>query len=248
MKAAGSTSANEHLFGSLTAADVAGLDRVSAELGIHVSVLMEIAGWQVARCAWRLLGDAPGQVAVLAGSGNNGGDGVVAGRHLRSWGCEVRVRVLSSATPAGILSDQLAIGGAEGMTISVHDEGGEATEDLESFDLVIDALLGTGLRSAPRPLHAAAIPRLSAARAVLSVDVPSGLDATSGEAFEPSVQATASITLAGVKSGLWSPAARALCGELFAAAIGIPLAAWERCGLRFPAALRGGDVVPVPAL
>ena len=75
--------------GELTSEDVARLDAAAAECGVSTLQLMEIAGWQVARCAWRHLG-RPSGVGVVAGYGNNGGDGLVAARHLATWGCAVR--------------------------------------------------------------------------------------------------------------------------------------------------------------
>ena len=79
--------------GDLTSEQVASLDAAAAECGVSTLQLMEIAGWQVARCAWRHLG-RPAGVTVVAGYGNNGGDGLVAARHLATWGCAVRVLVL----------------------------------------------------------------------------------------------------------------------------------------------------------
>ena len=80
-------------YGALTSDDVAALDRAAVESGVSVVQLMEIAGWQLARCAWNLLHEQPARVLVLAGRGNNGGDGLVAARHLATWGCDVVARV-----------------------------------------------------------------------------------------------------------------------------------------------------------
>src|SRR5438105_10581902 len=67
-------------FGSLRSEDVAALDRAAQEIGISTLQLMEIAGWQVARCAWHMVNERPATIAVVAGRGNNGGDGLVAAR------------------------------------------------------------------------------------------------------------------------------------------------------------------------
>ena len=81
---------------------------------------------------------------------------------------------------------------------------------------------------------------------VLAIDVPSGMDATSGEAYDPCVRAAATCTLAAVKAGLWSPRAREHAGRIWAADIGMPAAAWRACALAQPRALRGGALVAVP--
>lgn len=206
-------------FGGLTAEQVARLDAAAIAGGVSTLQLMEIAGWQVARCAWRMLGFAPASVAVVAGHGNNGGDGRVAARHLDTWGCSVTV-IEAAMAPS--------------------------QADLAGAALVIDALLGTGLRSAPREPQAAAIRSINAARApVLSIDVPSGLDATTGEAFDPCVRATLTCTLGAMKAGLWTGDAAACAGAIWVADIGMPAAAYQRCGLRQPPEPRGGELVPV---
>ena len=76
--------------GSLRPADVAALDAAAVASGVEVIQLMEVAGWQVARCALAVLGRRGRSVAVVAGRGNNGGDALVAARHLAAWGLEVR--------------------------------------------------------------------------------------------------------------------------------------------------------------
>jgi NAD(P)H-hydrate epimerase len=239
-------------YGDLAAADVAGLDAAAVRSGVSVVQLMEMAGWQVARCAWRLLHRRPARLAVVVGRGNNGGDGAVAARHLSAWGCQV-VLVLAGdeAAARGPLAGHLVSARACGVRVeAAGDDPARATrlarDALPGAALVLDAVLGTGLRGTPRDLDAAAISAMAGAR-VLSIDVPSGLDATTGQPFVPCVRAAATCTLAAMKRGLWQPQGRARAGTLYVADIGMPPPAWREAGLAAPTSLRGGALLRVPA-
>jgi ADP-dependent NAD(P)H-hydrate dehydratase / NAD(P)H-hydrate epimerase len=237
----------ERRYGALAADRLAALDAAAVAAGVDILMLMEVAGWQVARCAWRMLGRRPARVLVAAGRGNNGGDGLVTARHLRAWGCAVEAVVAGDeARLRDVVVEQLRAARGAGVTVTA---AGDATARLSATaaaaDLCVDALLGTGLRSAPRPPDAGAITALEGAR-VLSVDVPSGLDASTGEAHDPCVRAEVTCTLTAVKSGLWTGAGRARAGRVVVADIGMPATAWSGCGLRPPTAVRGGALLTVP--
>lgn len=234
-------------YGALTAVDVAALDVAASAAGIDVLQLMEVAGLQVARCAWEMLGGAPDDVAVLAGRGNNGGDGLVAARFLRAWGCDV-VAVVAGDEGAlrGVLVTQLRAARGAGVGVAVSGDVALARAAVAGRAVAVDALLGTGLRSAPRDPDAGFITALHGHPAVLAIDVPSGLDATSGEPFDPCVRAAVTCTLTACKAGLWSAAGRTAAGRLVVADIGMPATAWEAVGLAAPALLRGGALCVVP--
>lgn len=231
--------------GDLTSEQVAQLDAAALECGVSTLQLMEVAGWQVARCAWQHLGNRPADIGVVAGYGNNGGDGLVAARHLATWGCDVRAIVVADASRVrGVLLDHVVAARACGIDVRI-DADPAATVDLAAgAALLVDALLGTGLRSAPRDPQASAIRAInSAGRPVLSVDVPSGLDATRGDAFDPCVRATLTCTLTAMKQGLRSGAAAAYAGAVWVADIGMPAAAWRKAGLVQPPRVTGGELV-----
>src|SRR5207302_4180034 len=162
---------------------------------------MEIAGWQVARCAWRMLAHRPSAVAVVSGRGNNGGDGPVAARHLRAWWCQVAAVVIG-AEPSlrELVRRQLTAARGAGVEVMLSINPSDLVGVADRAALTVDAILGTGLRSAPRTPDASAI-RALRGRRVLSVDVPSGMDATTGEAFDPCVHAEATCTLTAAKAG-----------------------------------------------
>jgi hydroxyethylthiazole kinase-like uncharacterized protein yjeF len=230
--------------GDLTSEDVARLDAAAADRGVTTLQLMEVAGWQVARCAWHRLG-GPAHVSVVAGYGNNGGDGLVAARHLATWGCTVRVLVLGSeARVRGVVRDHVLSARRCGVDVVVDEDPGLVGGVLGQSELGVDAILGTGLRSAPREPQARAIRAINQSGIpMLSIDVPSGLDATTGEAFDPTVRAALTCTLTAMKRGLRRGGAPAHAGEVWVADIGMPATAWLEAGLLRPPGVTGGELV-----
>ena len=218
---------------ALTGAQMAAVDRVLVdELRLDVLQIMEIAGLAVARFARARFfdGDPRGRrVVVLAGGGGNGGDGLVAARHLHGWGVAGEVRLAPEpATLRGSAAHQLLSVNALGIPVRPP----STASVLPPADLVIDALLGFGLQKAPTGTVAALIRAANdQAAPVLAVDLPSGLDATTGDRFEPCVRATATLTLALPKTGLLVPEAAAVTGDLSVVDIGIPAAAYAGLGL-----------------
>jgi NAD(P)H-hydrate epimerase len=164
---------------------------------------------------------------VLCGKGNNGGDGFVAARHLLDCGANVRVWTTvagsdlngaARANHAALPADRLAI---------LPDEADGAwttlTTDLARADLIIDALLGTGVRGVVTGTVATAIDLINAAgRPVLAVDVPSGVAADTGQICGRAVRATATITLGLSKPGLLLHPGAGLAGTLLVGDIGLP--------------------------
>ncbi|MBN2583666.1 MAG: NAD(P)H-hydrate epimerase [Planctomycetes bacterium] len=215
----------------MTRDEVREFDRRAIEdVGVPGIVLMENAGRQAADAAEQMLRDAGGRRAVIvAGRGNNGGDGFVIARHLATRGYEARVLLV--ADPGKISGDaatNLAVLGPLG--IEVRPLAGDADEvrtailrAAEEADVVIDALLGTGLQGNVREPHLSAIEAMNASgRPVLAVDIPSGLDADTGLPQGAAVVARTTITFAATKLGFLSPEAAAFVGRLAVADIGVP--------------------------
>jgi len=209
---------------ALTVEQMREVDRLMVEdLGIDLARMMENAGSHLAALAIDLF--APGTVGVLVGPGGNGGGGLTTARHLANRGTGVRV-VLSHAEDrqAPVPAQQLAI--VRRMGVAIDNEP-------PSADLVIDALIGYSLHGPPRGRTAELIRWANGSGApVLSLDVPSGLDATTGDITKPCVRATATMTLGLPKSGLETAAE--IVGRLFLADISIPHSLYERIGVAVP--------------
>lgn len=190
--------------------------------------LMEVAGLQVARVAREILGPslAGRAVCILAGKGNNGADGMVAARRLAGWGARVEARTtFQLAEATGLPGNQ--VGAAVATGVEVAPWNGE----LPRADMYIDALLGFGTIGAPRGLVGEVISAAPSGDAVLAIDIPSGLDAMTGEAPGPCVRAGTTVTLAAPKTGLLATGARQFTGHLVVADIGIPPALLLRLGV-----------------
>ncbi|HET7825741.1 MAG TPA: NAD(P)H-hydrate epimerase, partial [Anaeromyxobacter sp.] len=164
-------------------AEMREIDRVAIEgFGIPSLTLMDRAGRAVAEAAVQLA--APqGRFVVVCGAGNNGGDGYVAARLLRSAGRDARVLALVSAER--LSADARAVREqAQRAGVALDDVGELAAVDAGVGDVVLDAIFGTGLARPPAGAFAGAISRIEAARVagarVLAVDVPSGLSADNG--------------------------------------------------------------------
>lgn len=220
---------------ALSTAQMREVDRLMlAEFGIDLLVMMENAGRSLALLAKRLLDqdvlDRP--IVVLAGRGNNGGGGLVAARHLLNWGAWVQV-VCSYAPEqyAGVPAQQLAILQAMGAPLAWAEEGWE----LPPADLLIDAVIGYGLRGDPRGKARDLIQLANSSPApILSLDVPSGVDSDGGLCYTPHVRAAATLTLALPKLGLLHEPARQACGDLYLADISVPPGLFDQLGLDVP--------------
>jgi ADP-dependent NAD(P)H-hydrate dehydratase / NAD(P)H-hydrate epimerase len=185
----------------LTAAEMSAADRRSVEAGVPVAQLMENAGAAVARfCLRRFAGE--GLVVVLAGKGNNGGDGIVAARHLAEAGRPARVALLGIASELKHDAAKVFLSaGAAGVDLrEVADEDGLKAA-LEGARLVVDAVVGTGFKPPLRGLAAVAQGLLEKVGvAVVAVDLPSGWDADSmKEKAEEAFRADAVVTFAAPK-------------------------------------------------
>jgi ADP-dependent NAD(P)H-hydrate dehydratase / NAD(P)H-hydrate epimerase len=188
--------------------------------------LMERAGEGLARVVARAA--HPGPVRVVVGKGNNGGDGLVVARLLRDDGHEVDV--LAAADLAGLEGDALA----NLQRLSGPPPEPFAPERLEGSGVVVDALLGTGFEGAPREPLASAIAAINDQDApVVACDVPSGVDATTGEVAAGAVRADVTATFHGPKVGLYVNPGREHSGDVEVIEIGIPRGApgAQRAGL-----------------
>lgn len=207
----------------LSVAQMREIDRAMVEdYGIVLLQMMEHAGRHLSHLARArfLGGDARGKrVTVLAGTGGNGGGALVCARRLAGWGAEVTV---------GLSAHERFFGGVPGHQLAIVRRLGipllrAATLPERAPDLVVDGIIGYSLSGAPSEAISELISWANeASDRILSLDVPSGLDATTGAPSDPTIRAAATLTLALPKSGLRAPSARGLVGELYLADLGVP--------------------------
>lgn len=201
------------------------IDKIAQDkFGITTLVLMENAGRSTAELASDMLGNA-GRIAIFCGKGNNGGDGFAAARHLLSKGIDIDVYLaaryndvkndakvnLNILLALGLSVDELV------STVSLREI------NFAGYSLIIDAIFGIGLSGKINGIAEDVIGYINNARAsVLSVDIPSGLDADSGATPGICVEADKTITFVASKTGMLNTNSSSYCGEIVIRDIGFP--------------------------
>ncbi|HAL16493.1 MAG TPA: NAD(P)H-hydrate epimerase [Anaerolineaceae bacterium] len=215
---------------ALTTDQMMEVDRLMIEeYGIALMQMMENAGSRLASLAIQIMKDTPvnNKVVVLCGGGNNGGGGMVAARHLHNRGVDVKIGLATN--PSRMKEIPLH---QWNILLNMNIQRAEMG-DISKADLIIDALIGYGIRGNPQGAAAEWILRANHSGApILALDSPSGLDATSGLPGEPCMRATATLTLALPKEGLLKESAKNFVGELYLADISVPPELYRRLGMQ----------------
>lgn len=221
--------------------EVRAVDQIAIEeYGIPGVVLMENAGRSVAELIALNLKDensSGARVGILCGAGNNGGDGYVIARHLDRWGYDVCiVSMVPLSQLAGDARINADITANAGFPITVIDDDWGTEQELGELlgdcSIVVDCLLGTGARGAPRGRVATAVNvanQLSAHR--VAVDIPTGLDCDTGIPHHPTFQADETATFVAGKAGFENPLAQLHLGKVTVIGIGLPRNLLHRFGI-----------------
>lgn len=216
------------------------IDRAAVERhGIPSLVLMENAARGLAEGVIGVLPPSGGRVVVVCGKGNNGGDGLACARHLHNVGIEVEVVLVE---PGATMSEDAAanLRIVRSMPVRVREGWSGGLQGA----VVVDAVLGTGIRGAVSGALAGAIDGINrmagAGSVVVAADVPSGMDAMTGRGLgtgaTPAVRARRTVTFVGPKPGFFTPEGREFAGEVVVAGIGCPVELLTEFGVK-----RGGE-------
>jgi NAD(P)H-hydrate epimerase len=213
---------------AVTSAEMRDVDRVAVEeIGLNLPRMMEHAGHGLADA---VLADLPTDlpVTVLAGNGGNGGGGLACARHLANR--DLPVRIVLDRPPAeinGITAEQLRI--LKEMDVPIEWVVADADIGAALDGLIVDALIGYGLTGAPRGAAAELIEAVdNAAETIVSLDVPSGTNATTGETPGVAVEPDRTVTLALPKTGL-----SAVGGDLRLVDLSIPATVYDRLDIEY---------------
>jgi NAD(P)H-hydrate epimerase len=225
---------------SLTTEQMREVDRIAVEdFNLGILQMMENAGRNLAQFIISYFEHRPIHVAILAGPGGNGGGGLCCARHLHNHGFPVSLLLSKSVGSLGYAarSQQKILEEA-----GVHASNDDQFENvLAQADVVIDALIGYSLHGAPRGLASELIEMCNRmADKVISLDIPSGVDSTSGEKPGVAIQADAILTLALPKKGLST-----IDGDIYLADIGIPPEVYSQLGIELGTIFNGRYVVPI---
>jgi NAD(P)H-hydrate epimerase len=216
---------------AVTEAEMREVDRIAVEdFGLGILQMMENAGRNLALTCMEMLGPGQHEIAILAGTGGNGGGGISCARHLYNRGHQINL-VLTK--------DRNDLGHAAAVQMNILQNAGLKTIDAKSADavireseLTIDALIGYSLNGAPRGTIAEMIEMANVgAKRILSLDVPSGMNSTTGDTPGLVIKPDRTMTLALPKTGLSNPAA----GKITLADIGIPEAVYHPLDINFDA-------------
>jgi NAD(P)H-hydrate epimerase len=224
---------------AISAETMTGADRKAQALGYPQERLMEHAGTAVAAAVRALATDldrwGSGPIVILCGPGNNGGDGYVAARRLALAGADVVVAVVAGESrPRGAAAarnwDRIARdAGIDKVHLPVARDVAMFAKGIEKAAVVVDALLGTGVRGTLREPIRSAVEVIERARAagipIVAVDTPTAVDLSSGEPSDPAVRADLTVTFHRPKTGLLTKRGAAHAGKVLVAPIGIPPAA-----------------------
>lgn len=208
----------------VTSAEMRTLEERAAASGRPPDVLMEEAGLGVAQEVWLNLGAvAERKVVVLAGPGNNGGDGLVAARHLADWGANAVVVLLA---PRG--EDDANLKQLIDRSVTVR-EAGDLDDALADAAAIVDAVLGTGRARPIEGALAQALDRVSAMRTggmlapqVFAVDLPTGVDCDTGAVDAHALRADVTVALGCSKVGLHTLPGAAYAGRVEVIELGLP--------------------------
>lgn len=237
---------------SVTAAQMRAIQQSAQEdFGVDILQITENAGRAAAQLALAMLGGRgrDHRVLVLAGGGNKGSAGLCAVRHLVNWHCLVEPvfgeveeemsfaarRQLHVLRQSGIVEP----GDLETMEMTLEDH-------LARADLVIDALVGYGLEGKVTGIVGAIIElAVASKKPILALDLPSGINATTGEPGSPAIRAATTLMLDLPKKGLLDATAKPYAGELYLADLGIPRTVHERMGIKTGYLFAEGPIVRV---
>ncbi len=220
------------------------VDRIMVdEIGVSILMMMENASRNIAILARKMLGGSVKgkNIVILCGKGNNGGDGLGAGRHLINFGADVKI--LLSVPPQELGKDaKVQHKVLENLQPPVF------ARNISSYgDLIIDALLGYNLDGNPREPIATIIKSANASGVpILAVDIPSGLQGDTGEPLPPTIKAHTTLTLALPKVGLTLKKAKEYVGELYLADLSVPKTVYEKIGINnIPVIFEKEEVVKI---
>lgn len=206
-----------------TAKEMQKLDDLAVRSGLQIRQMMELAGWRIVPLL-RNMGIPKGsKITIAVGKGNKGGDGLSAARHLTNNGWSVSVILLSERVSEDARHHLNLIKKMGVPVIFYQKKKAGARNTITRSDVLIDALIGYNLQGHPRGPFQEVIGIMNGSKKkIFAYDLPSGIDATSGECLSPCIRAHATLSLAIPKRAFKTEKAENACGRIFVADIGIP--------------------------
>ncbi len=229
-----------------TADEMAELDRLAVESGLEIRQMMELAGWHMLAVLRRLRIKKNKRIVIVAGEGNKGGDGLSAARHLLNSGYSVQIILVGDRRKMK-KDARHHLKMADRMNIPIwywKAESSRCVEILGMSDVIIDAMIGYRLKGSPRAPFRDVIEGIQLQKSkVISYDLPTGIDPTTGIPTAAFVHADATLTLALPKKLFQAKEARKHSGRIFIADIGIPSIVYDQIHARSRPHFRSGGMI-----
>jgi hydroxyethylthiazole kinase-like uncharacterized protein yjeF len=206
-----------------TANEMSKLDDLAVSSGLEIRQMMELAGWHMLAVFSQLKIAKSEKVTVVVGKGNKGGDGLCAARHLINNGWQVDIILMNQKVSSDSFHHLKLLQQMKAPIYVWRDQRTSSSSSIENSDLVVDALIGYRLKGAPRGDYGDIVGEISKLDLkVISYDIPTGIDATTGVCFGPHIKANATLTLGLPKRAFKKVKAKKDSGKIFLANIGIP--------------------------
>jgi len=228
----------------VTTKQMAKVDQLAVENGLLIMQMMEYAGLNTARFVQKF---EKKKILILAGKGNNGGDGIAAARHLHNWGYEVKV-ILAEDPEELSETSKHHYNLIKKLKTPIKTWKNQE-EWFKESELIIDGLLGYNIEGDPRAPYDTLIHLANNAKVpIVSIDLPSGLDGTKGDPYTPCIKANTTLTLALPKKGLFKDAAKNHVGKVYVADLGIPQFIFDEAGIKTSAFFEKNSIEPFAPL
>ena len=223
-------------------------DLAVRHFGLDLVQLMENAGSLTARLSREIIGRLDKRkITVLVGKGNNGGDGIIAARHLQNWGANVTVIIPDHPDNISkINNEQLGVLRSMFVDRQFNTSRLMWESSVLKADLVIDALLGYKINRTPEGDYAALIEISNKSKAKkISIDIPSGLNPDSGDQYNPCIKADYTLALGSIKKGLLEKKAKDFVGKLYLGDVGIPREVYQLLGIEMPNIFEKSELIKI---
>ncbi len=215
-----------------TASEIEKLDQLAVKYGLEIRQMMELAGWYILAVFDELKIPKYAKVIVVCGKGNKAGDGLSAARHLINHGWKVEVVLLTKQLSSNAKHHLKLIEEMKASILLFSRNKKKVEKVLKKADIIIDALIGYRLKGAPRGACGEIIKMINNVnKKVIAYDIPTGIDVTTGECFDPGIIAEATLTLGLPKKAFQLKKTLKHSGQIFLADIGIPAFIYDQLAI-----------------
>lgn len=223
-----------------TAKQMAKLDDLAIKNGLEIRQMMELAGWQMLNLFTHIKISKKSKITIVCGKGNQAGDGLCAGRYLYNSGYKVNFVLVAKDMSADSVHHLQLIKKMKLPVIYYPNSKTKAKKLIQNSDIIIDALIGYNLSGTPRGKFCELVEIMNQSKnKIISYDIPTGIDSTTGKCFLPCIKAWITLSLALAKKAFVKKRAKNMSGKIFIADIGIPEFIYKET--LFPALVRKNE-------